>query len=206
MVDENGQRTVAFGKYAGVAGMINILHGLGLRLLALGHHTPFMVSISRWFHWELWNISSNVSSMVCIIKCLFYGLYLIDKMILSWTKYISKAVTVLMKYNCEPVFLSISSHELVFNNLVIKVIDLSLIQHIGPSHNYRNTEQARQAVRDAGYEIALDRLPKSIGPLVFVFTGSGNVSQVSTNSSTHLQVSYQFRESNLLDSPFMLHV
>lgn len=206
MVDENGQRTVAFGKYAGVAGMINILHGLGLRLLALGHHTPFMVSISRWFHWELWNISSNVSSMVCIIKCFFYGLYLIDKMILWWTKYISKAVTVLMKYNCEPVFLSISSHELVFNSLVIKVIDLSLIQHIGPSHNYRNTEQARQAVRDAGYEIALDRLPKSIGPLVFVFTGSGNVSQVSTNSSTHLQVSYQFRESNLLDSPFMLHV
>ena len=34
---------MAFGKYAGVAGMINILHGLGLRLLALGHHTPFMV-------------------------------------------------------------------------------------------------------------------------------------------------------------------
>lgn len=24
-------------------GMINILHGLGLRFLALGHHTPFMV-------------------------------------------------------------------------------------------------------------------------------------------------------------------
>lgn len=45
MVDENGARVVAFGKYAGVAGMINILHGMGLRLLALGHHTPFMVSI-----------------------------------------------------------------------------------------------------------------------------------------------------------------
>ena len=43
MMDENGGRVVAFGKYAGVAGMINILHGLGLRLLALGHHTPFMV-------------------------------------------------------------------------------------------------------------------------------------------------------------------
>jgi alpha-aminoadipic semialdehyde synthase len=52
------------------------------------------------------------------------------------------------------------------------------LQYIGPSHNYRNTEQARQAVRDAGYEIALDRMPKSLGPLVFVFTGSGNVSQV----------------------------
>lgn len=44
MIDETGQRLVSFGKYAGVAGMINILHGLGLRLLALGHHTPFMVS------------------------------------------------------------------------------------------------------------------------------------------------------------------
>ncbi|XP_050414033.1 alpha-aminoadipic semialdehyde synthase, mitochondrial isoform X3 [Patella vulgata] len=91
MVDDKGHRVVAFGKYAGVSGMINILHGMGLRLLALGHHTPFM--------------------------------------------------------------------------------------HIGPSHNYRNTEMARQAVRDAGYEIALGRLPKSLGPLTFVFTGSGNVSQ-----------------------------
>ncbi|KAI9552494.1 hypothetical protein GHT06_022860 [Daphnia sinensis] len=91
MMDENGHRVVAFGKYAGVAGMINILHGLGLRLLALGHHTPFM--------------------------------------------------------------------------------------HIGPAHNYRNSGMARQAVRDAGFEVAIGMLPKSIGPLTFVFTGSGNVSQ-----------------------------
>ncbi|XP_012281223.1 alpha-aminoadipic semialdehyde synthase, mitochondrial [Orussus abietinus] len=91
LTDDNGQRVVAFGKYAGVAGMVNILHGLGLRLLALGHHTPFM--------------------------------------------------------------------------------------HIGPAHNYRNSATARQAIRDAGYEIALGAMPKSIGPLTFVFTGSGNVSQ-----------------------------
>lgn len=91
LVDSQGQRLVAFGKYAGVAGMVNILHGLGLRLLALGHHTPFM--------------------------------------------------------------------------------------HIGPAHNYRNSSMARQAIRDAGYEIALGMMPKSIGPLTFVFTGSGNVSQ-----------------------------
>lgn len=91
MCDERGQRVVAFGKYAGVAGMINILNGLGLRLLALGHHTPFM--------------------------------------------------------------------------------------HIGPAHNYRNTEMARQAIRDTGYEISLGMMPKSIGPLTFVFTGTGNVSQ-----------------------------
>jgi alpha-aminoadipic semialdehyde synthase len=44
IVDDQGVRLVAFGKYAGVVGMINILHGLGLRFLALGHHTPFMVS------------------------------------------------------------------------------------------------------------------------------------------------------------------
>ena len=45
MTNDNGTRVVAFGKYAGVAGMIDILHGLGLRLLALGHHTPFTASI-----------------------------------------------------------------------------------------------------------------------------------------------------------------
>ncbi|KAG8524529.1 Alpha-aminoadipic semialdehyde synthase, mitochondrial, partial [Galemys pyrenaicus] len=91
MVDPKGVRVVAFGKWAGVAGMINILHGMGLRLLALGHHTPFM--------------------------------------------------------------------------------------HIGMAHNYRNKSQAVQAVRDAGYEISLGLMPKSIGPLTFVFTGTGNVSK-----------------------------
>nr|XP_053642137.1 alpha-aminoadipic semialdehyde synthase, mitochondrial-like isoform X1 [Cherax quadricarinatus] len=43
MCDRQGQCVVAFGKYTGVAGMINILNGLGLCLLILGHHTPFMV-------------------------------------------------------------------------------------------------------------------------------------------------------------------
>ena len=32
-------------------------------------------------------------------------------------------------------------------------------------------------IRDAGYEISLNMMPKSIGPMTFVFTGSGNVSQ-----------------------------
>lgn len=36
---------------------------------------------------------------------------------------------------------------------------------------------ARQAIRDAGYEIALGMMPRSVGPITFVFTGSGNVSQ-----------------------------
>lgn len=42
LMDEKGNRVVAFGVMAGIAGSVNILHGLGLRLLALGHHTPFM--------------------------------------------------------------------------------------------------------------------------------------------------------------------
>lgn len=42
MCDAKNQRLVAFGRYAGIAGMINIMHGLGLRLLALGHHTSFI--------------------------------------------------------------------------------------------------------------------------------------------------------------------
>jgi alpha-aminoadipic semialdehyde synthase len=42
MLDTRGRRLVAFGQYAGITGMVNILHGLGLRLLVLGYHTPFL--------------------------------------------------------------------------------------------------------------------------------------------------------------------
>lgn len=104
MVNDQGQRCVAFGKYAGVTGMVNILHGLGLRLLALGHHTPFM--------------------------------------------------------------------------------------HVGPAHNYRNSSMARQAIRDCGYEISLGMMPKSIGPLTFVFTGTGNVSQGAQEVFNDLPVEF----------------
>ncbi|CAF3408833.1 unnamed protein product [Rotaria sp. Silwood1] len=103
-VDEKGIRLVAFGKYAGVVGMINMLHGLGLRLLGLGHHTPFM--------------------------------------------------------------------------------------HIGPVHNYRNSEHARMAIRDAGYAIALGHMPKSIGPIIIIFTGAGNVSQGAQEVFRELPVEY----------------
>ncbi|XP_051978790.1 alpha-aminoadipic semialdehyde synthase, mitochondrial-like isoform X2 [Xyrauchen texanus] len=104
MVDPNGFRIVAFGQWAGAAGMINILHGLGLRFLALGHHTPFM--------------------------------------------------------------------------------------HIGMAHNYRNVSQAIQAVRDCGYEISLGLMPRSIGPLTFVFTGTGNVSKGAQDIFNELPCDY----------------
>uniref|UniRef100_A0A8D3DVG7 Alpha-aminoadipic semialdehyde synthase, mitochondrial n=1 Tax=Scophthalmus maximus TaxID=52904 RepID=A0A8D3DVG7_SCOMX len=104
MVDPNGYRIVAFGQWAGVAGMINILHGLGLRFLALGQHTPFM--------------------------------------------------------------------------------------HIGMAHNYRNVSQAIQAVRDCGYEISMGLMPKSIGPVTFCFTGTGNVSKGAQDILNELPVEY----------------
>lgn len=49
---------------------------------------------------------------------------------------------------------------------------------------------ARQAVRDCGYEIALGLMPKSIGPLTFIFTGSGNVSQGAQEVFQDLPIEY----------------
>lgn len=49
---------------------------------------------------------------------------------------------------------------------------------------------ARQAIRDCGYEIALGLMPKSIGPLTFIFTGSGNVSQGAQEVFQDLPIEY----------------
>jgi len=49
---------------------------------------------------------------------------------------------------------------------------------------------ARQAIRDCGYEISLGMMPKSIGPLTFVFTGSGNVSQGAQEVFSELPIEY----------------
>lgn len=54
---------------------------------------------------------------------------------------------------------------------------------------------ARQAVRDCGYEIALGLMPKSIGPLTFIFTGSGNVSQGAQDVFQDLPIEYVSVES-----------
>ncbi|XP_038879308.1 alpha-aminoadipic semialdehyde synthase isoform X1 [Benincasa hispida] len=42
IVGDHGKRLLAFGKYAGRAGFIDILHGLGQRYLSLGISTPFL--------------------------------------------------------------------------------------------------------------------------------------------------------------------
>lgn len=71
MCDSEGQRVVAFGKYAGVAGMINILNGLGLRLLALGHHTPFMVSSCLYICVCIRDYNVNIFGLFVYIFCIF---------------------------------------------------------------------------------------------------------------------------------------
>ena len=48
LLDEQGRTVQApMSKFAGMAGMVDILYGLGLRLLGLGYHTPFMVSTTH---------------------------------------------------------------------------------------------------------------------------------------------------------------
>ena len=42
IVDETGNRLVKFGQFAGYAGMIDMLHAMGDRLLALGYSTPLL--------------------------------------------------------------------------------------------------------------------------------------------------------------------
>ncbi|XBH64966.1 alpha-aminoadipic semialdehyde synthase isoform X2 [Aegilops tauschii subsp. strangulata] len=91
IVDDDGKRMLAFGKFAGRAGLIDFLHGLGQRYLSLGYSTPFL--------------------------------------------------------------------------------------SLGQSHMYPSLAAAKAAVIAIGEEIATYGLPSGICPIVFAFTGSGNVSQ-----------------------------
>ncbi|XP_057967291.1 alpha-aminoadipic semialdehyde synthase isoform X2 [Malania oleifera] len=90
IVGDHGKRLLAFGKFAGRAGLIDFLHGLGIRYLNLGYSTPFL--------------------------------------------------------------------------------------SLGASYMYSSLAAAKAAVISVGEEIATMGLPLGICPMVFVFTGSGNVS------------------------------
>ncbi|GJM87063.1 hypothetical protein PR202_ga02981 [Eleusine coracana subsp. coracana] len=91
IVGDDGKRLLAFGKFAGRAGLIDFLHGLGQRYLSLGYSTPFL--------------------------------------------------------------------------------------SLGQSHMYPSLAAAKAAVIAVGEEIATFGLPSGISPIVFIFTGDGNVSQ-----------------------------
>ncbi|KAK6934630.1 Alanine dehydrogenase/pyridine nucleotide transhydrogenase, N-terminal [Dillenia turbinata] len=90
IVGDHGKRLLAFGKYAGLAGMIDILSGLGKRFLNMGYSTPFL--------------------------------------------------------------------------------------SLGSAYMYSSLVAAKAAVISVGEEIATLGLPAELCPLIFVFTGSGNVS------------------------------
>ncbi|XP_059431759.1 alpha-aminoadipic semialdehyde synthase [Corylus avellana] len=90
IVGDHGKRLLAFGKYAGRAGLIDFLRGLGHRYLSLGYSTPFL--------------------------------------------------------------------------------------SLGASYMYPSLVAAKAAVISVGEEIATLGLPSGICPLIFVFSGSGNVS------------------------------
>ncbi|KAJ7522374.1 hypothetical protein O6H91_18G008500 [Diphasiastrum complanatum] len=53
IVGEDGRRLVAFGEYAGRAGMIDFLRGLGERFLSLGYSTPFLSLGSSYMYSSL---------------------------------------------------------------------------------------------------------------------------------------------------------
>eukprot|EP00744_Colponema_vietnamica_P005120 GILI01007532.1.p1 GENE.GILI01007532.1~~GILI01007532.1.p1 ORF type:complete len:612 (-),score=169.44 GILI01007532.1:358-2103(-) len=51
--DAKGKRLVAFGRFAGLAGMIDYIRGLGERLLTLGYSTPFLSCGSSYMYIDL---------------------------------------------------------------------------------------------------------------------------------------------------------
>lgn len=55
----------------------------------------------------------------------------------------------------------------------------TLLQHIANAHNYPSSSSAKAAIASVGREIQYGLMPQILGPMVFTFTGSGNVSQVS---------------------------
>ncbi|CAO3676791.1 unnamed protein product [Umbelopsis vinacea] len=63
LTDATGKRVVAFGKYAGNAGMINSLHGLGHRFLGLGYNTPFMYVASAHTYRTLQDAKAAIQSV-----------------------------------------------------------------------------------------------------------------------------------------------
>ena len=63
-------------------------------------------------------------------------------------------------------------------------IVLFISQYLGATHNYKNSRAAKLAIYELGEDIKAGKLPAHFGPLSFVFSGSGNVSQVHVHDHT----------------------
>ena len=62
------KRLVAFGKYAGIAGMIDTLQCLGRRLLASGYSTPFLNCSPAYIYYDLDDAKRSITEMGNRIK------------------------------------------------------------------------------------------------------------------------------------------
>lgn len=58
--DETGRRLVFFGRFAGLAGMIDALHGYGRRLKYLGFETPFLKIKSAYEYEDLESVKEDI--------------------------------------------------------------------------------------------------------------------------------------------------
>ncbi|CAI9760967.1 unnamed protein product [Fraxinus pennsylvanica] len=101
IVGDHGRRSLAFGKFAGRAGMIDFLRGLGQRYLNLGYSTPFLLLGVSYMYSSLaaakaacwrrdsycWTSIRNLSPRICfhwIRKWYFrFPLPMVHKKILS---------------------------------------------------------------------------------------------------------------------------
>lgn len=57
------KRLVAFGKYAGIAGMIDTMQCLGRRLLASGYSTPFLNCSTAYHYYDLDDAKRSITEM-----------------------------------------------------------------------------------------------------------------------------------------------
>uniref|UniRef100_A0A7S2IIT5 Saccharopine dehydrogenase (NAD(+), L-glutamate-forming) n=1 Tax=Helicotheca tamesis TaxID=374047 RepID=A0A7S2IIT5_9STRA len=62
-ISKGKKRLVAFGKYAGIAGMTNAFQALGRRLLAAGYSTPFLNCPPTSMHRDLDGVKAGISKL-----------------------------------------------------------------------------------------------------------------------------------------------
>jgi alpha-aminoadipic semialdehyde synthase len=140
---DGGQRLVAFGKYAGVCGMIDCFRGFGARLLAMGFSTPFMGVASSYMYPSVVDAQEAVAKMgreiarVGVPKC-------VDR------------------FNARGVGVDLSLPILNRDHVCFRFFELSIVLHAASLFFvYVSTHPSR----------------RSLSPLVFCFTGNGNVTK-----------------------------
>ncbi len=68
ITDKAGRRKVYFGNYAGLAGMIDTLHILGLRLKHLGYRTPFLSIHAAYEYDDLADAKAELEKLAATIE------------------------------------------------------------------------------------------------------------------------------------------